>query len=160
MGLLEEIKQYGFKEKTQEVLEKANIIGVVKANHPENIPDISDIPDESLGSIYAHYESYCGWINYCRARRQADLIAADRILSIKKFKITRQYQDSGAKVKDIDMLVTLDLENDLMEYTQIKTDLEILISILEDAEKKAKGLSREISMRTSRIQFIQGKIDG
>lgn len=145
------VKQFGFKERTEAVLSKANIQAVPMVPAPPVlVADLHTVPDATLGSIYGQFESYAGWVNYCLTRRNCDLATA---LTLQRRLESKLYLELKTKDKtDKVVKCELDANTECIMYeneiAQIQTDVEMLKAILRDAEGKAKALSRELTSRT------------
>ena len=115
-----------------------------------NIP-LHEVPDNILGDIYKKQSSYVGWVFYCRTRRNEDLERAKVLLKRRR---SQRYLESiesnpKMKIKELDMMLDLELAGYEDEIAQIQCDVNILDSILKDAEAMATVISREITLRTA-----------
>lgn len=157
----EVIKHYGYKEKAEQIFVRAGIQPVPQVNAPETaIHDLSMIPDTQLASIYGGYESYVGYISYCRAKRNCDLIVAERSLMRGRqdsYLKHVQGEDKKPTAKIIDILVDQEFREVEDEIMQLEVDVKLLDAILKDAEGKAKALSREITTRTAGTNLRQNQ---
>lgn len=145
------VKSMGYKEKTDAVLMNANIHPVNMTQAPAlSMADLHAIPDAMLGSFYGQAESYVGWVSYCLSRRSCDLETATTAQRRLESKLYLELKSKGSTDKVVKCEIDLNTEYTMFEneIAQIKTDIEILKSILKDAEGKAKALSRELSSRT------------
>ena len=145
------VKSMGYKEKTDAVLMNANIHPVNMTQAPGvSMADLHAIPDAMLGSMYGQAESYVGWVSYCLSRRSCDLETASTAQRRLESRLYLELKSKGSTDKVVKCEIDLNTEYIMFEneIAQIKTDIEILKSILKDAEGKAKALSRELSSRT------------